>query len=61
MFDEEGNVILRNREHVMIETDPNVESITDKPPNYEKGTQTEFKIKKQVVRHYMKQKEGEDV
>ena len=46
IFDEEGNVILKDREHVMIETDPNVESITDKPPNYEKGTQTEFKIKK---------------
>jgi len=46
MFDEEGNVILKDREHVMIETDANVETITDKPPRYEKGCQTEFKIKK---------------
>jgi hypothetical protein len=37
----------------MIETDANVESITNKAPNYEKETQTEFKIEKKVVRHYM--------
>lgn len=56
-----GNVILNNKEHVSIETDPNVETITNKAPNYEKDTQTEFKIEKKVERHYMKEKVGEDI
>jgi len=34
---------MRDREHVGVETDPNVEELTDKPPNYEKETMTEFR------------------
>ncbi len=59
-FDEEGCVLLKDREHVSVETDPNVESITNKAPNYEKDTQTEFKIEKKVMRHYMSEKVGLD-
>ena len=59
-FDEDGCVLLKDREHVQVETDPNVESLTNKAPNYEKDTQTEFKIEKKIVRHYMPDKIGED-
>ena len=60
-FDDEGNVILKDREHVMIETEANVESLTNAAPCYEKESQTEMKIEKKVMRYFMKSKEGVDV
>ena len=54
-------MILIDREHVMIETDANVESLTNKAPNYEKESQTEFKIEKKVIRYYLDEKVGEDI
>ena len=54
-------MILIDREHVMIETDANVESLTNKAPNYEKESQTEFKIEKKVIRYYLDEKVGKDI
>jgi len=48
------------RRHVELQTDENVELLTDKPPVYEKDCQTEFVIEKPVPRHYMPVKTGED-
>jgi len=48
------------RKHVEIQTDENVELLTDKPPEYEKDTQTDFYIDRPVNRLFMPQKTGED-
>ena len=49
---------LVGREHVSVETDEFVETLTDKPPFYEKEIQTEFNIEKPPVRHYLPVKTG---
>lgn len=43
-----------------VNTDEFVETLTDKPPNYEKDTQTDFKIEVPIVRQYMDPKKGID-
>eukprot|EP00828_Plagiopyla_frontata_P010108 TRINITY_DN1529_c0_g1_i3.p1 TRINITY_DN1529_c0_g1~~TRINITY_DN1529_c0_g1_i3.p1 ORF type:complete len:636 (+),score=86.79 TRINITY_DN1529_c0_g1_i3:151-2058(+) len=43
-----------------VNTDEFVETLTDKPPNYEKDTQTDFKIDVPIVRQYMDPKRGID-
>jgi len=48
------------RKHCEIQTDENVELLTDKPPEYEKDTQTDFYIDRPVNRLFMPQKTGED-
>lgn len=48
------------RANIEIFTDEHVETLTDKPPRYEYGAQTEFKMEKQVVRHRMPVKIGVD-
>jgi len=48
------------RKHCEIQTDENVELLTDKPPEYEKDTQTDFYIDRPVNRLFMPQKIGED-
>lgn len=49
---------MPGREHVAVETDEFVETLTDKPPFYEKEVQTEFNIEKPPVRHYLPVKSG---
>lgn len=49
---------LPGREHVSVETDEFVETLTDKPPFYEKEAQTEFNIEKPALRHYLPVKTG---
>ena len=41
-----------------METDEFVETLTDKPPFYEKEVQTEFNIEKPALRHYLPVKTG---
>lgn len=52
---------MPGREHVCVETDEFVETLTDKPPFYEKEVQTEFKIESPPIRHYLPVKTGHNV
>lgn len=52
---------LPGREHVSVETDEFVETLTDKPPFYEKEVQTEFNIEKPPIRHYLPEKTGQSI
>lgn len=49
---------FREREDKAVETDEFVETLTDKPPFYEKEVQTEFNIEKPALRHYLPVKTG---
>jgi len=44
-----------------VETDEFVEILTDKPPNYEKDCQTDFKMEKPNLRFYIPKKTGKDI
>jgi hypothetical protein len=57
---DEGIDVGSKRANIEIFTDEHVETLTDKPPRYDYGAQTEFKMDKQVVRHRMPVKIGED-
>jgi len=48
------------RAHFAQMTDEYVEILTDKPPEYEKDTQTEFYIDRPPERLFMPKKTGED-
>lgn len=48
------------RANIEIFTDEFVETLTNKPPRYEKDCQTEFVIEKPIVRLYMPVKTGVD-
>ena len=48
------------RANIEIFTDEFVETLTDKPPRYEKDCQTEFVIEKPIVRLYLEVPVGED-
>ena len=58
---EEGMDVPNRRANIEIFTDEYVETLTDKPPRYEYGAQTEFKMEKVVVRHQMPPKTGNDM
>ncbi len=51
---------MSGRKHVELQTDELVEQLTDKPPEYEKDTQTDFYIDRPVVRLFMPKKNGTD-
>ena len=59
--EEEVDKSKKKRDHQEVQTDENVEILTDKPPNYEKEAQTDFIIEKEVPRLYMAPKTGVDV
>ena len=46
--------------HVDVQTDENIELLTDKPPEYEKDAQTDFYIDRPVNRLFVPRKIGED-
>lgn len=51
---------VEGRVHREVWTDDLVEILTDKPPNYEKDTQTDFYIDRPVNRLFVPKKTGED-
>lgn len=46
--------------HIDCQTDENIEILQDKPPDYEKDTQTDFYIDRPVNRLFIPKKHGED-
>jgi hypothetical protein len=46
--------------HMEVQTDENIELLTDKPPEYEKDAQTDFYIDRPVNRLFVPRKIGED-
>lgn len=46
--------------HTEVQTDENIELLTDKPPEYEKDAQTDFYIDRPVNRLFVPRKIGED-
>ncbi|KRW98192.1 hypothetical protein PPERSA_03394 [Pseudocohnilembus persalinus] len=51
---------VEGRTHAALQTDEYIEILTDKPPNYEKDTQTDFYIDRPLVRIFMPKKDGID-
>ena len=51
---------IMGRRHVELQTDEFVEQLTDKPPEYEKDTQTDFYIDRPVERLFLPETHGID-